>query len=117
MVLPGQQAGLQPGQIPADGLRPLLQLPVFALNAIALHLTPPEGLGRLTTSSQRIAETEILKPFETDQEAGAFKMIEATEILKIRSPAAIHLFFGHNQGVPQDGGGVQIESVQPNIFG
>ena len=76
---------------------------------ISLHFTLPECLCSLTTSSQRIAEAEILKPLETDQEAGSFKMTQATKILKICPPAAIHLFFGHDQDLPEIGGGRQVE--------
>ena len=63
-----------------------------------------------------MAQAEVLKPFETNQEARSFKMTEPTKILKIRPPAAIHLFFGHNQGVQQERGEEQVKSVQKNSF-
>ncbi|MDB4300809.1 hypothetical protein N9961_01920 [bacterium] len=69
---------------------------------------PPEENGA-GGSSQTIRD-------KSGQEARSFKMTEPTKILKIRPPAAIHLFFGHNQGVQQERGEEQVKSVQKNSF-
>jgi hypothetical protein len=43
-------------------------------------------------------------------------MTQATKILKIRPPAAIHQFFGHDQDLLEIGGNRQVKNVQKNTI-
>ena len=59
---PNTHAGLQPTQIPREGIPPLFKLPFLPFTALPLHLRPPKNLGGCPVRVQLMPQTEVFKP-------------------------------------------------------
>lgn len=87
VVAAGLGAGLEPVEIPLDGVAPWFELPGFAGAVGAADFGFPEGPGGVAAGGKVVAEAEVLEPLEEDEEGGAIAVGEAAEGGEVLAPA------------------------------
>lgn len=91
---PLPRAGVEPGQVPGDGVFPLPELPGLPLPPLAGHLEAPDRPGRLATRREIVSEAEVPEPLPDEEESGPRPVGQAAECREILPPTATGLRWG-----------------------
>ena len=83
----GLRTGIEPVEIPFDGVAPLVDLPVFADAALADDFGFPKDRCGIAPGGEFVAKAEVFVPFEEDEESGAVLVGEAAEFGEVVAPA------------------------------
>lgn len=110
----GMGAGIDPCEIPFDGVGPLVELPIFAGPVFAEDFGFPKDFGGVAICREIVAKAEVLKPFEEDEEAAAFGIGEAAKACEILPPAPTGFFGMHGCMLVRLGRDASRESVRMN---